>query len=134
MAARRTGSIARDDSPFESGIAVLEPEHGGRRRVLRGAPPMHARTITFVREVNRRMVAMTQSRRIARRVKVVKQQINGGDRVVLKENAMAEDLKAEAMRLKRQLGYDIQHDKRRGTYILSHDFFRGKFVVMLAPD
>ena len=95
---------------------------------------MHARAITFLREVNRRMVAMTQSRRIARRVKVVKQQINGGDRVVLKENAMAEDLKAEAMRLKRQLGYDIQHDKRRGAYILSHDFFRGKFVVMLAPD
>jgi len=95
---------------------------------------MHARTITFVREVNRRMVAMTPSRRIGRRVKVVKQQINGGDRVVLKENAMAQDLKAEAMRLKIQFGYDVQHDKRRGTYIASHDFYQGKFVLMLEPD
>jgi hypothetical protein len=67
-------------------------------------------------------------------VKVVKQQINGGDRVVLKENANALDLKAEAQRLKAQFGYDIQHDKRRGAYIMSHDFFQGKFVLMLAPD
>ena len=67
-------------------------------------------------------------------MKVVKQQINGGDRVVLKENALAPDLKTEAMRLKTQFGYDVQHDKRRGTYIVSHDFFQGKFVLMLEPD
>ena len=67
-------------------------------------------------------------------VKVVKQQINGGDRLVLKENALASDLKTEAMRLKAQFGYDVQHDKRRGTYIVSHDFFQGKFVLMLEPD
>ena len=47
---------------------------------------------------------------------------------------MAQDLKAEAMRLKTQFGYDIQHDKRRGTYIISHDFFHGKFVLVLEPD
>ena len=80
------------------------------------------------------MVAMVTPPRIHRDVKVVKKQINGGDRVVLKENAMAQDLKAEAMRLKTQFGYDIQHDKRRGTYIISHDFFHGKFVLVLEPD
>ena len=67
-------------------------------------------------------------------MKVVKQQVNGNDRVVLKENATVQDLKAEAQRMKAQLGYDIQHDKRRGTYIASHNFYRGKFVLMLAPD
>ena len=77
---------------------------------------------------------MPKSGLIAHFVKVVKKQINGGDRVVLKENAMAHDLKAEAMRLKSQLGYDVQHDKRRGGYIVSHDFYQGKFVLMLEPD
>ena len=67
-------------------------------------------------------------------MKVVKQQINGNHRVVLKENATPQDLKAEAQRLKTQLGYDVQHDKRRGTYVASHDFYQGKFVLMLAPD
>lgn len=80
------------------------------------------------------MVALPTGTPIRDSVKVVKQQINGGDRVVLKENAMAQDLKAEAMRLKSQFGYDVQHDKRRGTYIVSHDFYQGKFVLMLAPD
>ena len=80
------------------------------------------------------VVALTDLRLMGCRVKVVKQQINGGDRVVLKENAMAQDLKAEAMRLKTLFGYDIQHDKRRGTYIISHDFYQGKFVLMLEPD
>ncbi|MGH7944955.1 MAG: hypothetical protein ACREH8_00435 [Opitutaceae bacterium] len=80
------------------------------------------------------MVAMRKGRRIARPVKVVKQQINGGERVILKENAVPQDLKAEAQRLKTQLGYDIQHDRKRGTYVASHDFFQGKFVLMLAPD
>ena len=54
--------------------------------------------------------------------------------MVLKEHAMAQDLKAEAMRLKTQFGYDVQHDKRRGAYIASHDFFQGKFILMLEPD
>ena len=68
------------------------------------------------------------------RMKLVKQQINGNDRVVLKEDATADDLKAEVMRLKTLLGYDVQHDRRRGTYLASHGFFRGKYVLMLAPD
>jgi hypothetical protein len=68
------------------------------------------------------------------RVKLVKQQINGNDRVVLKADATADDLKEEAMRLKTLLGYDVRHDRRRGTYVASHDFYQGKYVLMLAPD
>ena len=77
---------------------------------------------------------MAKQARIPTHVKVLKQQINGEDRVILKENATLEDLKAEAMRLKSKLGYAIQHDKRRGTYTASHDFYQGKFILMLAPD
>ena len=80
------------------------------------------------------MVAFDSATAIAGGVKVVKKQLNGGDRVVLKEHAMAQDLKTEAMRLKTQFGYDVQHDKRRGAYIASHDFFQGKFVLVLEPD
>jgi hypothetical protein len=54
--------------------------------------------------------------------------------VVLKADATADDLKAEAMRLKSLLGYEVRHDKRRGTYVASHSFFQGKYVLMLAPD
>ena len=67
-------------------------------------------------------------------MKLVKQQINGDDRVVLKTDATADDLKEEAMRLKTQLGYEVRHDKRRGTYMASHNFFQGKYVLMLSPD
>jgi hypothetical protein len=80
------------------------------------------------------MIALVSNALIPHRVKVVKQQMNGGDRVVLKENANAEDLKAEAMRLKKSLGSDIQPDKRRGAYLASHSFFRGKFILSLEPD
>lgn len=67
-------------------------------------------------------------------MKLVKQQINGNERVVLKTDATSDDLKSEAMRLKTQLGYEVRHDKRRGTYLASHSFFQGKFMLMLAPD
>jgi hypothetical protein len=67
-------------------------------------------------------------------VKLVKQQINGNDRVVLKTDATADDLRIEAMRLKTLLGYEVRHDKRRGTYLASHGFYQGKYVLMLAPD
>ena len=77
---------------------------------------------------------MLRRSRFCRDVKVVKQQINGGERIVLRENATADDLKAEAQRMKQTLGYDIQPDKRRGTFIASHSFFRGKFVLSLEPD
>jgi hypothetical protein len=79
-------------------------------------------------------VALIGRSAISPQVKVVKQQINGGERVVLKENATADDLKSEAQRLKKNLGYDIQADKRRGTFIASHSFFRGKFVLSLEAD
>jgi hypothetical protein len=81
-----------------------------------------------------RGVALARAVLISPDVKVVKQQINGGERVVLKENATADDLKAEAMRMKKLLGYDIQQDKRRGTFVASHSFYQGKFMLMLAPD
>lgn len=68
------------------------------------------------------------------RVKLVKQQINGGEQVVLKTDATEEDLKFEAMRLKTLLGYEVRHDRRRGTYHASHNFYQGKYVLMLAPD
>ena len=68
------------------------------------------------------------------RVKLVKQQINGGEHVVLKTDATEEDLKSEAMRLKTLLGYEVRHDRRRGTYHATHSFYQGKYVLMLAPD
>ena len=77
---------------------------------------------------------MAGARRFLHDVKLVKQQINGGDHIVLKADATMEDLKAEATRLKTLLGYDVRHDKRRGAYVASHNFFQGKFVLMLAPD
>ncbi len=67
-------------------------------------------------------------------VKLVKQQINGSEVVVLKANATPDDLKSEAMRLKTLLGYEVRHDRRRGTYHASHDFYQGKYLLMLAPD
>lgn len=67
-------------------------------------------------------------------VKLVKQQINGSDRTVLKDNASAEDLRAEAVRLQHLLGYEIEVDERRARYIVTHRFFRGKFVLSLQPE
>ena len=67
-------------------------------------------------------------------VKLVKQQINGGEHVVLKTDATEEDLKSEAMRLKTLLGYEVRHDRRRGIYHATHSFYQGKYVLMLAPD
>ena len=71
---------------------------------------------------------------MAGRVKLVKQQLNGNDVVVIKSNAAPEDLEAEAARLKTMLGYQVQRDKRRGGYVASHPFFQGKYVLKLAPD
>ena len=74
---------------------------------------------------------MSRADHIRRRVKLVKQQINGNERVILKENASSDDLKSEVTRLKTVLGYDVKPDKRRDRYIATHDFYRGKFVVAL---
>jgi hypothetical protein len=64
----------------------------------------------------------------------VKQQINGSDRIVLKENATSDDLRAEAVRMQHLLGYEVESDERRARYIATHRFFRGKFVLSLQPD
>jgi hypothetical protein len=80
------------------------------------------------------VVALCESVFIPGVVKLVKQQLNGDEQVVLKDNASMEDLKAEVTRLKTLLGYDVHPDKRRGRYIATHNFFSGKFVLMLEQD
>jgi hypothetical protein len=66
-------------------------------------------------------------------VKLVKQQINGSERVVLKQNATEEDLRAEAARLREVLGYEVK-PQGRVEYTATHPFFRGKFTLSLVPD
>lgn len=67
-------------------------------------------------------------------VKLVKQQINGKERLVLKENATVDDLRIEAGRLQTTLGYDVQADGRPGRYLATHPFYRGKYLLSLEPD
>jgi hypothetical protein len=64
----------------------------------------------------------------------VKQQLNGNEQVVIKDDASMDDLKAEVTRLKSMLGYNVQPDKRRGRYIATHNFFSGKFILSLEQD
>ena len=75
---------------------------GNRSRDLKAA----AATYPKVGRGRFTVVALPDPCFIGGPVKVVKQQINGGDRLVLKENALASDLKTEAMRLKAQ-GVDV---------------------------
>ncbi len=70
---------------------------------------------------------------VAARMNLVKQQINGKERVVLKEDATAEDLRAEAARLRTKFGYEIQPDGRPGRFIATHSHFRGKYILSLEP-
>lgn len=67
-------------------------------------------------------------------VKVIKQQINGNERTILKENATAEDLRREAARMKEKFGYDVQPDGKPGGYLATHRYYRGKYVLKLEPD
>lgn len=67
-------------------------------------------------------------------MKLVKRQINGEDEVVLKEPATEEDLRAEAARLRAQLGYDVQPDSKPRRFIATHGFYRGKFLLALEND
>lgn len=67
-------------------------------------------------------------------VKLVKHQINGQERVVLKENASRDDLRAEASRLHQLLGYQIEPDEHANRYLATHRFFRGRFVLTLEAD
>ena len=80
------------------------------------------------------VVAQTGGARIRSAVKLVKHQINGNERIVLKEGATLADLRAEAERLKTIFGYNVQIDERLGRYTASHGFYRGKFVLTLEPD
>ena len=79
-------------------------------------------------------VASSERARTFARVKLVKQQINGDDHIVLKRDATVQDLESEAKRLASALGYEVKPDRRRGTYVASHPFFQGKFVLRLLPD
>lgn len=67
-------------------------------------------------------------------VKLVKRQLNGNEVMVVKENASADDLKTEVVRLRTMLGYDVQPDGRRNRYIATHTFYRGKYVLELEPE
>lgn len=79
-------------------------------------------------------VAFGRAQFISPPVKLVKQQINGNERLVLKQEATLEDLRAEAQRLKAQLGYDVKPDGRINRYVVTHAFFRGKFVLELQNE
>lgn len=67
-------------------------------------------------------------------VKLIKQQVNGREQVVLKENASPDDLRAEAVRLQELYGYHVQPGERAGKYVATHPFFRGKFIISLEPE
>lgn len=67
-------------------------------------------------------------------VKLIKQQTNGRDHMVLKVNASPDDLRAEAMRLQELYGYDIKPGERAGQYLATHPCFHGKFILSLEPE
>lgn len=67
-------------------------------------------------------------------LKLVKQQINGNDRLVLKEDATLDDLQAEAKHFERTLGYTVEANGTGASYLLSHPFYRGKFLLRLESE
>ena len=67
-------------------------------------------------------------------MKLVKQQLNGTECVVLKVPASPADLSAEAARLRSQFGYRVQADERAGRYLATHPFFSGKYLLSLEPE
>ena len=67
-------------------------------------------------------------------VKLVKNQLNGNDRVVLKDDATADDLRIEAARLRMKFGYDIQPDGGPDKYVATHKYYRGRYMLSLEPD
>lgn len=67
-------------------------------------------------------------------MKLVKQQLNGNERLVLKDGATMDDLQVEAARLRNKLGYEIERDGRIDRYLASHKFYRGRYVLSLEPD
>ena len=67
-------------------------------------------------------------------MKLVKQQTNGNERLVLKEDATVDDLRVEAARLRTTLGYEVRPDGRANRYLASHPFYRGRYVLSLEPE
>lgn len=67
-------------------------------------------------------------------VKLVKKQINGNERVVLKQDATTSDLRIEANRLQAMLGYEVKPDGTAARYVATHPFYRGKYLLTLEPD
>ena len=68
------------------------------------------------------------------RVKLVKAQINGNERVVLKENATLDDLRLEAARLRTKFGYEVRPDGGVERYVATHRRFRGRYQLALEPE
>ena len=67
-------------------------------------------------------------------VKLIKQQVNGNEQVVLKTEASPADLREEAERLERMFGYQIKTGERADRVVATHPFFRGKYVLSLEPE
>lgn len=68
------------------------------------------------------------------RVKLVKAQINGNDRVVLKEHATLDDLRVEAARLRTEFGYEVRPDGGADRYLATHRRFHGRYRLVLEPE
>lgn len=66
-------------------------------------------------------------------MKLVKNQINGKEHIVLKENASMEDLREEAERM-RALGYDVKAEERLARYTATHKFYQGRFLLALESE
>lgn len=66
-------------------------------------------------------------------MKLIKNQINGKEHVVLKENASMDDLRAEADRM-RALGYDLKAEERLARYVATHKFYQGRFLLALETE
>jgi hypothetical protein len=64
---------------------------------------------------------------------LVKRQTNGKDRIILKRDATIEDVRAEALRLQRELGYELKTDGKGDTRLF-HRSFRGEFLLALEAD
>lgn len=65
---------------------------------------------------------------------LVKRQTNGNDRIILKRDATTEDVHAEALRLQRELGYELKMDEKGETCQLFHRWYRGEFLLALETD
>ena len=65
---------------------------------------------------------------------LVKRQTNGKDRIILKRDATIQDVRAEALRLQQELGYEVRMDRQGETCELLHRSYRGQFLLTLEAD